>query len=164
MHFYAYPLLYSTMSLPRPEIIAVKPPADADCSKRTNISQLVTPVNCPCRCRRRLVTLISKLTEAVIMNFSLNPNSSGGSQLAKAYHMPIGILFSWSFTTLVTIVVASLLALSVGLGNYFKTIRGYSERRAVVQVGFKTQSIAIVLGGFIIAVALLFIATNPTPI
>jgi hypothetical protein len=36
----------------------------------------------------------------------------------------------------------------------------YSERRAVVQVGFTTQSIAVVVGCFIIAVAILFIATN----
>jgi hypothetical protein len=57
-------------------------------------------------------------------------------------------------------VAASLAALMVGLINYFKTISMYSERRAVVQVGFTTQSIAIVLGCFIIAVAILFIATN----
>ena len=60
-------------------------------------------------------------------------------------------------------VVASLLALFVGLLNYFKTVRGYSERRAVVQVGFKTQSVAIVLGGFIIAVSILFISTKAAP-
>jgi hypothetical protein len=34
----------------------------------------------------------------------------------------------------------------------------------MVQVGFKTQSVAIVLGGFIIAVAILFIATTETPL
>jgi hypothetical protein len=51
----------------------------------------------------------------------------------------------------------------VGLINYFKTIRLYGERRAVVQVGFKTQSIAAVLGCFIIVVALLFIATESSP-
>jgi len=61
------------------------------------------------------------------------------------------------------VVVASLLALSVGLVNYFKTLRFYSERRAVVQIGFKSQSIAIVIGCFIIACALLFVATKATP-
>jgi len=88
------------------------------------------------------------------MNFSLNPTTSGSSDITKAYDFPIGILF----------IVASLLALLVGVLNYFKTIQGYSERRAVVQVGFKTQSVAIVLGGFIIAVAILFIATAATPL
>jgi len=48
----------------------------------------------------------------------------------------------------------------VGLINYFKTITMYSERRAVVQIGFTTQSIAIVIGCFIITVAILFIATD----
>lgn len=51
----------------------------------------------------------------------------------------------------------------VGLINYFKTIRLYGERRAVVQLGFKTQSIATILGCFIIAVALLFIVTESAP-
>jgi hypothetical protein len=51
----------------------------------------------------------------------------------------------------------------VGVLNYFRTVRLYSERRAVVQVGFKTQSTAVVLGCFIISVAILFIATKATP-
>jgi hypothetical protein len=53
-------------------------------------------------------------------------------------------------------VVASLLALLVGITNYFETIRSYGQRRALVQVGFATQSIAIVLGCFIIVVAMMF--------
>jgi len=59
--------------------------------------------------------------------------------------------------------VASLSALLVGLINYFRTIRLYGERRAVVQVGFKTQSVAIVIGCFTMAVAILFIATKAKP-
>lgn len=61
------------------------------------------------------------------------------------------------------VVVASLAALLVGILNYFRTIRLYAEGRAVVQVGFKTQSIVVVIGCFVIAVAILFIATKATP-
>jgi len=53
--------------------------------------------------------------------------------------------------------------LSVGVLNYFRTVRLYGQRRAVVQVGFKTQSVAVVVGCFIIAVALLFIVTKADP-
>jgi hypothetical protein len=59
------------------------------------------------------------------------------------------------------VVVSSLATLVVGLFNYFKTIRMYGERRAVVQVGFKVQSVVILVGCFIISVAILFIATKP---
>jgi hypothetical protein len=48
----------------------------------------------------------------------------------------------------------------VGIINYFQTIRLYGERRAVVEVGFKTQSVAAILGCFIIVIALLFIVTD----
>ena len=85
--------------------------------------------------------------------------------MALKYHFPIGVLFSIArLSLLLTVVVASLAALLVGILNYFKTVRLYSERRAVVQVGFKTQSVAVVIGCFVIIVALLFIATKVSPI
>jgi len=59
-------------------------------------------------------------------------------------------------------VIASLSVLPVALFNYFRTIRLYSERRAIVQVGFKTQSVAVVIGSFVISIAILFTVTNAT--
>jgi hypothetical protein len=98
---------------------------------------------------------------AVVINFSLNPGSP--SHISQSYHLPVGILFrttTWDIGELM-VVVSSLATLVVGLFNYFKTIRMYGERRAVVQVGFKVQSVVILVGCFIISVTILFIATKP---
>ena len=95
-----------------------------------------------------------------MVNFSLNPGSP--TTIATDYHLPIGILFGLYLYPILTKAVASLATLLVGLINYFKTIRLYSERRAVVQVGVKTQSVTVVIGCFIISVALLFVSTKAT--
>lgn len=150
---YVYRLLYSITVHQKLEIIAVSSePICSNYGKWKNVSQLATAIYSPGYRRHRYFHPYWSWRVAVIINFSLNPGSP--DKIARQYHFPIGVLF----------IVASLLALLVGLINYFKTIRLYGERRAVVQVGFKTQSIAVVLGCFIISVALLFIATKATPV
>lgn len=148
----------------RPVITAVcLPKLRIKSSKRTNILELATTIHSSHHRWSRYAPCYGICwLSAVMINFSLNPGTP--NQVTLRYHLPIGILFSWSiYVRRLLLVIASFLALLVGVLNYFKTVRLYGERRAVVQVGFKTQSVAVVLGCFIISVAILFIATKATP-
>jgi hypothetical protein len=53
--------------------------------------------------------------------------------------------------------VACLVA---GLANYISTIAGYSHREALVQSGWKTQTVFTIVSASIIATCILFLATN----
>jgi hypothetical protein len=45
---------------------------------------------------------------------------------------PLGVIF-W---------ILSLCCLALGFGNYIKTVEKYSRRMAIVQAGWKTQSVS----------------------
>src|ERR1700736_4193443 len=64
----------------------------ANYSERTYIFELATTFYCSFCSGLRSVAIIWYSRAAVIINFSLNPASSG--HVALSYHFPVGILFS----------------------------------------------------------------------
>merc|ERR1711964_699109 len=72
------------------------------------------------------------------------------SRLELRMAKPLGIIF-W---------LLSLSCLALGFGNYIKTVNKYSRRAAIVQTGWKTQSVLTVIAFSIVAVCVLFLATN----
>lgn len=66
---------------------------------------------------------------AIIVSFHLKNQPT---ELEKKFALPFGLVF-W---------VLSLACLASGLANYVGTVRKYSERRALVQTGWKTQVVS----------------------
>ena len=66
---------------------------------------------------------------AIIISFHLKNQPS---ELERKFALPFGLVF-W---------VLSLACLASGVANYLRTVRKYSERRALVQTGWKTQVVS----------------------
>jgi hypothetical protein len=83
---------------------------------------------------------MSVVAIAIVVSFHLK---SQPSPLELHMARPLGIIF-WFL---------SLCCLALGFGNYIKTVEKYSRRMAIVQTGWKTQSVSYLLlfsafGGF----------------
>ena len=65
---------------------------------------------------------------AIVLSFHLK---SEPTPLERRMAKPLGIIF-W---------LLSLVCLAVGFGNYVKTVNMYSRRAAIVQTGWKTQTV-----------------------
>lgn len=103
---------------------------------------------------------------AIIMSFHLKSKPSatgkcpeGGAQvfllanaahLEKKFSLPLGVIF-W---------ILSVICLVSGLANYIQTVAKYSRREALVQAGWKTQTVFTVVASTIVAACILFLATN----
>jgi hypothetical protein len=133
-----------------------------DDSERADIFELATTDYFTFRGRNRSTLLCTLLTTAVMLNVSLNQREVPNKP-AMRYHLPIGILFSPPYPANANVVIAALAALTLGIINYFRTILYFGKRRAIVQVGLKTQIVVVLIGCFIITVAILFIATKSSP-
>ncbi|KAH8679003.1 hypothetical protein BGZ60DRAFT_468342 [Tricladium varicosporioides] len=95
----------------------------------------------------RLSIYMSVVAIAIVMSFHLKTQPSRFElRMAK----PLGIIF-WCL---------SVACLALGLGNYMKTVNKYSRRAAIVQTGWKTQSVLTVVAISIVGVCVLFLATN----
>jgi hypothetical protein len=70
---------------------------------------------------------------AIVVSFHLK---SEPSHLELRMARPLGIIF-W---------LLSLSCLALGFGNYIKTVNKYSRRAAIVQTGWKTQSVCCAFG------------------
>ena len=66
---------------------------------------------------------------AIIVSFHLKNQPS---ELERTLALPFGLVF-W---------VLSLACLASGLANYVNTMRKYSERKALVQTGWRTQIVS----------------------
>jgi len=95
----------------------------------------------------RLSIYMSVVAIAIVVSFHLK---SEPSPLELRMARPLGIIF-W---------LLSLCCLALGLGNYIKTVEKYSRRMAIVQTGWKTQSVLTLVALSIVAVCVLFLATN----
>jgi len=76
----------------------------------------------------RLSIYMTVVSIAIVISFHLK---SQPSQLELRMAQPLGIIF-W---------LLSLACLALGIGNYIKTVNKYSRRAAIVQTGWKTQSV-----------------------
>lgn len=95
----------------------------------------------------RLSVYMAIVSIAIVVSFHLK---SQPSRLELRMAKPLGIIF-W---------LLSLSCLALGFGNYIKTVNKYSRRAAIVQTGWKTQSVLTVIAFSIVAVCVLFLATN----
>ncbi|TVY80358.1 hypothetical protein LSUE1_G003750, partial [Lachnellula suecica] len=95
----------------------------------------------------RLALYMSIVSIAIVVSFHLK---SQPSKLELRMAKPLGIIF-W---------VLSVACLCLGFGNYVKTVNKYSRRAAIVQTGWKTQTILTVIAFSIVGVCILFLATN----
>jgi hypothetical protein len=77
----------------------------------------------------RLSVYMSVVSIAIILSFHLKDEPSD-FELQMA--LPLGIVF-WCL---------GLLCLALGFGNYVKTVTKYSRRTALVQTGWKTQTVS----------------------
>ncbi len=66
---------------------------------------------------------------AIVVSFHLKAQPT---PLELRMAQPLGIIF-WFL---------SLACLALGFGNYIKTVNKYSRRAAIVQTGWKTQSVS----------------------
>lgn len=76
----------------------------------------------------RLSIYMTVVSIAIVISFHLK---SEPSQLELRMAQPLGIVFF----------LLSLACLVLGFGNYIKTVNKYSRRVAIVQTGWKTQSV-----------------------
>lgn len=72
------------------------------------------------------------------------------NDLERRVSFPVGVIF-W---------MLSVACLVSGLANYIKTISRYSRRTALVQAGWKTQTVFTVVATTIVAACILFLTTN----
>jgi len=97
----------------------------------------------------RLSLYMTIVSVAIVISFHLKTSPTEFElRLAK----PLGIVF-WCL---------SLCCLVLGFGNYVKTVERYGRRAAIVQHGWKTQSILITIAISIVGVCILFLATRST--
>ncbi|KAI0392970.1 hypothetical protein F5Y17DRAFT_459311 [Xylariaceae sp. FL0594] len=89
----------------------------------------------------RLSVYMSIVSVAISLSFHLrNP----ATPLERRLAMPLGLVF-WSL---------SVACLTAGLGNYVKTVNKYGRRAAIVQSGWRTQSIMAFIAFSIIGTCL----------
>ncbi|CAO2650425.1 Nn.00g017170.m01.CDS01 [Neocucurbitaria sp. VM-36] len=95
----------------------------------------------------KLSVYMAIVSVAIVLSFHLK---SKPSALEKRFALPLGIIF-W---------LLSLACLLSGLSNYINTVSRYSQRRALVQSGWKTQVVFTVVSTSIVAACVLFLSTN----
>ena len=76
----------------------------------------------------RLSVTMAVVAVAIVISFHLKHEPT---PLELRMARPLGAIF-WAL---------SVVALGMGLGNYIKTVNKYSQRAAIVQTGWKTQSV-----------------------
>ena len=77
----------------------------------------------------RLSIYMTIVSIAIVISFHLK---STPSPLELRFAKPLGLVF-WGL---------SVMCLVLGVGNYITTVEGYGKRAAIVQTGWKTQSVS----------------------
>ncbi|KAF2131410.1 hypothetical protein P153DRAFT_421483, partial [Dothidotthia symphoricarpi CBS 119687] len=95
----------------------------------------------------KLSVSMAIVSVAIILSFHLK---SKPSTLEKRFALPLGIIF-W---------LSSVACLLSGLINYINTVSLYSQRQALVQTGWKTQTVFTIVSTSIVATCVLFLSTN----
>ncbi|POR35926.1 Uncharacterized protein TPAR_03879 [Tolypocladium paradoxum] len=95
----------------------------------------------------RLAVYMAVLSVAITLSFHLKHRPT---DLERRMAKPLGVVF-W---------VLSVVTLFMGLGNYIKTVNKYSKKAAIVQTGWRTQLVLVVIALSIIGtcVVLLVVA------
>jgi hypothetical protein len=75
---------------------------------------------------------MSIVSVAIIISFHLKNQPT---ELELRMALPLGVVF-WAL---------GVACLAVGFGNYIKTVTKYSRRMALVQTGWKTQAVSLIM-------------------
>lgn len=95
----------------------------------------------------RLSMYLAVVSVAIIISFHFRGEPT---LLERRMALPLGLIF-W---------VLSLICLANGFGNYVYTVRKYSHKAALVQSGWKTQAVVVILAIVILASCILFIVVD----
>ncbi|PGH13622.1 hypothetical protein AJ80_06254 [Polytolypa hystricis UAMH7299] len=96
----------------------------------------------------RLSMYLAIVSCAIIMSFHIR---SRPSELERRMALPLGIVF-W---------ILSAACLCNGFANYIQTVTKYARHTAIVQSGWKTQVVFVVVAVAIIGSCVLFLVTDP---
>ncbi|KAF2842244.1 hypothetical protein M501DRAFT_401358 [Patellaria atrata CBS 101060] len=95
----------------------------------------------------RLSVYMAIVSTAIVLSFHLKRQPT---VMEKRFALPFGIIF-W---------LLSVACLASGLANYIATVTKYSQRRALVQSGWKTQMVFTVVATAIVAACILLLSTH----
>jgi uncharacterized membrane protein YidH (DUF202 family) len=95
----------------------------------------------------RLSIYLSVVSLAILISFHLKNQPS---HTERVISLPLGIVFF----------VLALMCLSLGFGNYVRTVVRYSRRQALVQSGWKTQAVVGCVAGVIVGCCVLFLSVQ----
>jgi len=95
----------------------------------------------------RLSTYMAVVSVAIVLSFHLKNQPSA---VERRFSLPFGVVF-W---------LLSMACLASGLATYCRTVIRYSRRSALVQYGWKTESVFTVVATAIIAACVLLLFTN----
>ncbi|KAI0014426.1 hypothetical protein F4779DRAFT_10647 [Xylariaceae sp. FL0662B] len=95
----------------------------------------------------RLSVYMAVVAVAIVLSFHLKTQPS---ELELRMAQPLGILF-W---------LLSVACLILGFGNYIKTVNKYSRKAAIVQTGWRTQSIMSLIALAIIGTCVILLVTT----
>lgn len=95
----------------------------------------------------RLSMYLGVVSLAIIISFHFHGEPTG---LERRMALPLGIIF-W---------VLSIASLVNGFATYVRTVRKYSRRAALVQSGWKTQMVVVIVGAAILGSCILFLVTD----
>ncbi|KAI9847774.1 MAG: hypothetical protein M1838_000773 [Thelocarpon superellum] len=95
----------------------------------------------------RLAVYMAIVSMAIVMSFHLKRQPS---PMERRMALPLGLIF-WGL---------ALVCLALGFANYINAVTKYSRRQALVQTGWKTQLVSTIVAAAIVAVCILFLATD----
>ncbi|KAA6407742.1 MAG: DUF202 domain-containing protein [Lasallia pustulata] len=95
----------------------------------------------------KLSIYMAIVSVAILVTFHLK---SQPTALEKRTSTPLGVIF-W---------LAALASLANGFANYINTVKKYSRKQALVQSGWKTKLVFLVVSSAIIAACILFLSTD----
>ncbi|KAH8879658.1 hypothetical protein GQ53DRAFT_25627 [Thozetella sp. PMI_491] len=95
----------------------------------------------------RLSVYMAVVSVAIVLSFHLNHKAT---DLELRMAKPLGTIF-W---------VLSVACLALGIANYIRTVNKYSRRQALVQTGWKTQSIMAIIALCIVGSCVTLLAIN----
>jgi hypothetical protein len=98
----------------------------------------------------KLSVYMAIVSVAIVLSFHLKSEPTPLGKSRANFALPLGIIF-W---------LLSMACMLSGLSNYIHTISRYSQRRALVQTGWKTQVVFTVVSCAIVATCILFLSTN----
>ncbi|KAL9049783.1 MAG: hypothetical protein Q9162_007030 [Coniocarpon cinnabarinum] len=102
----------------------------------------------------RLGTYLALVAGAIVVQFHFADYNESGDYIPRPLDRRVALGLSAVFA------VYSLIWLSVAVTNYVRTVEGYARKRALVQSGWKTNSLVGSLGVMVLATCLYLVVVS----